>query len=240
MRNKHSDQAVTGQRQRGQRYAAIIFDMDGLLVDSEVIWEEAEMALMSSRGHQFGPADRTEIVGLRVDEFLDHLRVRYQMPETLEVLIDELNNRMLDLIPVKVVAHPGAEELLDYIVRYQILRAIASNSPMSIIDHTVRAQGWDDIFQVRCSGDDEAQGKPAPDVYLTAARRLGVDPAHCLALEDSVNGARAVVAAGMTCFAVPDRSHSEAADFAEITPHVFNDLHEVLAHLQEPEPEEAG
>ncbi len=233
-------QPVTRQRQRGQRYEAIIFDMDGLLVDSEVIWEEAEMALMSSRGHQFGPEDRSEIVGLRVDEFLDHLRVQYQMPETLEVLIEELNNRMLALIPIKVTPHPGAEELLDYVVRNQILRAIASNSPMSIIDQTVSAQGWNDIFQVRCSGDDEAQGKPAPDVYLTAARRLGVDPSRCLALEDSVNGARAVVAAGMTCFAVPDRSHSDASKFAEITPYVFSDLHAVLAYLQEPDDEQGA
>lgn len=222
-------------KQPGERFAAIIFDMDGLLVDSEIIWEEAETAMMSSRGHHFSPADRTEIVGLRVDEFLDHLRLRFQMPETLEVLVQELNDRMLALIPVKVTPHPGAAELLDYVVRHNLLRAIASNSPMSIIDQTISAQGWEDIFLVRCSGDDEVQGKPAPDVYLTAARRLGVDPTQCLALEDSVNGARAVVAAGMTCFAVPDRSHSNPAKFAEITPYVFNDLHEVLVYLQAPE-----
>jgi HAD superfamily hydrolase (TIGR01509 family) len=222
-------------RQRGQRFVAIIFDMDGLLVDSEIIWEEAETALMNSRGHTFGSADRSDIVGLRVDEFLDQLRIRYRMPETLEVLVQELNDRMLELIPVRVTPHPGAEELLQYVVRNNILRAIASNSPMSIIDQTVSAQGWEHIFQVRCSGDDEVQGKPAPDVYLSAARRLGVDPTQCLALEDSVNGARAVVAAGMTCFAVPDPSHSNPARFAEITPYVFNNLHEVLIWLQEPD-----
>jgi mannitol-1-/sugar-/sorbitol-6-/2-deoxyglucose-6-phosphatase len=233
-----STASSTKVRQRGQRFAAIIFDMDGLLVDSEIIWEEAETALMTARGHSFSSADRSDIVGLRVDEFLDQLRLRYKMPETLEVLVQELNDRMLELIPVRVVAHPGAEEILQYVVQNNILRAIASNSPMSIIDQTVSAQGWEHIFQVRCSGDDEVQGKPAPHVYLTAARRLGVDPSKCLALEDSVNGAKAVVAAGMTCFAVPDRSHSNPAKFAEITPYVFSDLHEVLSWLQEPDTED--
>jgi HAD superfamily hydrolase (TIGR01509 family) len=232
-----STASSTPTRQRGERFSAMIFDMDGLLVDSEIIWEEAETALMTSRGHTFGSADRNDIVGLRVDEFLDQLRIRYKMPETLEILVQELNDRMLELIPVRVTAHAGAEELLQYVVRNNILRAIASNSPMSIIDQTVNAQGWEDIFQVRCSGDDEIQGKPAPFVYQTAAKRLGVDPKQCLALEDSVNGAKAVVAAGMTCFAVPDKSHSNPARFAKLTPYVFNSLHEVLTWLQEPDTE---
>jgi beta-phosphoglucomutase-like phosphatase (HAD superfamily) len=85
---------------------------------------------------------------------------------------------------------------------------------------------------VRCSGDDEIQGKPAPYVYLSAARRLGVDPSDCVALEDSPNGSRAAVAAGMTCFAVPDRSHTGPEAFETITPYVFDDLHAVLKALR--------
>lgn len=212
-------------------FKAIIFDMDGLLVDSEVIWQAAETELFTSRGHVYTEEVRAPIVGMRVDAFMDYLRNYYRLPESVEMLVDELNQRMIKLIPHQVPANPGAQELLNWIVQNNIPRAIASNSSREIIDVTVETQGWGEIFQVRCTGDDEQAGKPAPDVYLTAARRLGVDPRDCVALEDSLNGSRAVVAAGMTCFAVPDRSHSKPEDFREITPYVFNDLHEVLAVL---------
>ncbi|HEX2619930.1 MAG TPA: HAD family hydrolase, partial [Phototrophicaceae bacterium] len=165
------------------------------------------------------------------DEFLTRLHDHYAMPDTVEALVTELNGRMIDLIPKRVPAQPGAKELLAWVVENQIPCAIASNSSREIIDVTVGAQGWNDIFVVRCTGDDEKQGKPAPDVYLTAARRLGVDPQDCLALEDSLNGARAVVAAGMTCYAVPDKSHSTADAFRSITPYVFDSLIDVLALL---------
>ncbi len=214
-------------------FKAIIFDMDGLLVDSEVVWHFAENELIEARGHRYTEEARAQIVGLRVDEFMDRLRIHYSLPDTLEALVQELNARMMQLIPVRVRPQPGAQELLDYVVRHNIPRAVASNSSRAIIEATMRAQGWGEIFRIMCTADDEKQGKPAPDVYLRAASLLGVDPAECLGLEDSVNGSRAVVAAGMTCYVVPDRSHSTPAKFVNITPHVFHDLHEVLARIQE-------
>lgn len=215
-----------------KHFDAIIFDMDGLLVDSEVIWHDAETELLAARGHVYTEEARAQIVGLRVDQFLAALKDYYQLPESVEALVEELNNRMLTLIPQRVKPMEGAVELLAYLEAHNIPRAIASNSSRSIIDATVAAQGWDSIFEVRCTGDDEKEGKPAPDVYLTAARRLGVDPTRCLALEDSVNGSKAVVAAGMTCYAVPDLSHTTRDPFVSITPHIFTDLHAVLATLQ--------
>ena len=102
---------------------------------------------------------------------------------------------------------------------------------MPIIDATVAAQNWDRYFQTHVCGEDVPAGKPAPDIYLEAARRLGVEPAHCLTLEDSPNGARAAVAAGMICYAIPDPSHSTGATFADITPYVYASLHDVVALL---------
>ncbi|MBC8098106.1 MAG: HAD family phosphatase [Armatimonadetes bacterium] len=214
------------------QFAAIIFDMDGLLVNSEIVWHAAETELLTSRGIVYTEEARSAIVGLRVDEFLAYLKDYYALPDSLQTLVDELNNRMLTLIPTEVLPQPGAEALLAYVVEQSIPRAIASNSSLAIINTTVEGCGWGDLIPVRCSADDEAHGKPAPDVYLTAARRLGVNPADCLALEDSVNGAKAVVAAGMTCFAVPDPSHATPALFADITPHVFASLDDVLAVLR--------
>ena len=211
--------------------AAIIFDMDGLLVDSERIWHVAEDELFSSRGLDYTDELRASIIGMRMDEFMTRLRNHFHMQEPLAELIAEVNANMLRLIPSMVKAQPGAQELLQLVRQRAWPVAIASSSPAAIIDATLKAQGWEAIFPLRCSADDVARGKPAPDVYLQAARSLGVEAQRCLALEDSVNGARAAVHAGMTCYAVPDRSHTRAAELAAITPHVFADLHAVCARL---------
>lgn len=205
--------------------------MDGTLVDSEVTWNEAETEMFAARGIAYTQEIRANIIGLRVDEMMVKLKGMLGLPETVEHLVDELNTRMLAIIPTKVVVKPGAEELVQYTADANIPRAIASSSSMAIINAVVAAMGWEDAIPQRFSADDDARGKPAPDVYLRAAQTMRLDPADCLAIEDSPNGARAAVAAGMTCFAVPDLSHSTPEAFAGITPHVFADLHEVLKVL---------
>jgi HAD superfamily hydrolase (TIGR01509 family) len=211
---------------------AIIFDMDGLLVDSEVIWAEAENRLLGARGKGYNETiTRDEFIGLRIDEFLDRFCEAFNIDESHESLYDELVNDMLQLVPDKVIPKPGAREILDYVRLHNIPCAIASSSPQSIIEAIVETQGWSDFVQVRISAESVGQGKPAPDVYLEAARRLGFKPADCLALEDSPNGARAAIAAGMTCYAVPDLFHSPVTAFDGITPYVFDSLHTVLAQL---------
>ncbi len=175
---------------------------------------------------------RANIIGMRIDEFMVFLRDYYKLEWTVEQLTQRLVDDMLVLIPQKVRPQPGAVELIDYVLERGWPLAIASSSPDAIIDAIVEAQGWGDIFTVRCSAEHEAKGKPAPDVYLSAARVLGVPPAKCLALEDSPNGARAAVAAGMVCYAVPDKSHSDHTAFESITPHVFDSLHAVLDSLR--------
>jgi len=101
-----------------------------------------------------------------------------------------------------------------------------------VIEAVVKSQGWEEAIPVRVSADLCAKGKPAPDVYLKTAEILGVAPADCVALEDSPVGARAAVAAGMTCLVISDPAHSVPADFAEITPHVYTNLHDVLRDLK--------
>ncbi len=214
------------------QFEAIIFDMDGLLVDSEIVWYEAEVDFVSARNAVYTEDIRKYIIGKRLDEFMVTLKDHYQFEESLDVLVDDLIARMMQIIPDKVKPQPGAREIIDYVQAVGIPHAIASSSPISVINATLESQGWRSLFDVRCTADDEAKGKPAPDVYLTAARRLSIDPKQCLALEDSPNGSRAAIAAGMTCFAVPDTSHSSPTMFQNITPHVFEDLHAVLATLK--------
>ncbi len=210
---------------------AIIFDMDGLLVDSEPVWAIAEDAMMKARGIQVDPEIQNSLVGLRMREFLSGMCKAYRMTDSLDDLCTEITQSMIDLIPKQVVPRPGAPELLTFLYGRGIPCAIASSSPMAIIDATVAAQGWGYYFITHVSGDDVAHGKPAPDIYLEAARRLGVTPPACLALEDSPTGAKAAVAANMTCYAVPDLSHTTVARFAQVTPHVYASLHDVLATL---------
>ena len=138
---------------------------------------------------------------------------------------------MNNLIPKAVEPKPGAQELIEYVASLRIPYCIASSSPMSIIQTTVKAQGWQDLITLLYTADDVENGKPAPDVYLYAAKELGVNPAECLALEDSPAGSKAAVAAGMTCYTIPDY-HSTHVDFSSITPHVFSDLHAVLEDLK--------
>ncbi|MBC7813609.1 MAG: HAD family phosphatase, partial [Burkholderiales bacterium] len=208
---------------------AIIFDMDGLLVDSEPVWLDAETKLLERRGIQYRHEVREQIVGKRMDEFMSILRETHEVEDALDILMAEVTQEMVDRIGQELIVQPGALELLEYVLKHNIPRAIASSSPLVIIDAVLASRGWQDIFPVRCSGDDVPHGKPAPDVYLKAARLLDIAPENCLALEDSPNGARAAVAAGMVCYAVPDPSHSSHMAFEKITPHVFGSLHDVLA-----------
>lgn len=212
---------------------AVIFDMDGLLVDSEPVWAVAESAMMVQRGKQTDPDVQKHLVGLRMGDFLAAMIDAYSMTDTLEDLRAEIVERMVTLIPTEVQPRPGAPELLAALEARGIPCAIASSSGMAIINAVVTAQGWDRYFRTHVSGDDVPHGKPAPDIYLEAARQLGVDPAQCLALEDSPTGSRAAVAAGMICYAIPDLSHTTVEKFADITPHVYDSLHDVLATLDE-------
>ncbi len=214
-------------------FAAILFDMDGLLADSEPVWHIVETEIVESRGHKYTDDVREQMVGLRMDEFLTKLHRIYNFSDSIEALYAELIGRMLELIPQKVNTQPGADEIVAYVAAQDFRRAIASSSPMLIIDTTLEVQGWSDIFTNRFSADDDAHGKPAPDVYLRSAKALGVNPADCLALEDSPAGARAAVTAGLTCYVVPDLSHSEPAAFNGITEHVFASLHDVLHTLRQ-------
>jgi HAD superfamily hydrolase (TIGR01509 family) len=212
-------------------FKAIIFDMDGLLVDTEPVWGIVEDRMLAMRGKKLDPTLRSKLVGTRMDVFWGTIREELGIEDSLTMLEAEVVGGMVELIPVEVKPKPGAVELIEYVGRQRIPCAIASSSPLTIIDTVANHFGWQTSLATRVSAQEVTHGKPAPDVYLEAARRLNVSPSACLALEDSPNGARAAVAAGMTCYAVPDGSHTSIEAFADITPHVFTSLHEVLKNL---------
>ncbi len=213
--------------------AAIIFDMDGTLVDSERLWKVAETNLLARRGVAYSDEKHAPFIGMGMDDFMPGIAGAYGLDEDIDALVDELMSEIIGLIKTESQAQPGAFEMVDYVIERSIPYGIASSSSLQVIHATIGSQPrWDNAFAFRTSAEEVPKGKPAPDVYLLAAERLSVDPTTCIAIEDSKNGARAAVAAGMTCLAVPDKSHTNPTVFAEITPHVFDSLHEVRAFVE--------
>ena len=217
---------------------AVIYDLDGTLVDSERLWHEAETELLAVRGFTYRAEVRAALLGKRLDACIRIIREAYALPESEKALLQELLTRMMKLVDEKLQIRPGAEELLAEVQALGLKTAIASSSPLEFIEGVVRACHWQSRYfpeQRNClfSADGVPAGKPAPDVYLAAAAALGVEPANCLAIEDSATGARSAVAAGMLCFAVWDEFHSSAADFADITPHCFASLRDCIPAIRQ-------
>jgi mannitol-1-/sugar-/sorbitol-6-/2-deoxyglucose-6-phosphatase len=191
---------------------AVILDMDGLLVDTEPVWRVAESAVFAELGISLSERDLLDSTGQPIDEVIVNWRRRSDGDRSsgltgVDLTDAEVADRITDHVMAQVMTEgqpmPGVTATIARFERYRISLAIASSSPLRLIDAVCDRLGLVGI-QVRCSGLDEVQAKPAPDVYLTAARRLGVAPASCLALEDSPAGVSAAKSAGMRCVAVPD------------------------------------
>ncbi len=214
-------------------FSALIFDMDGLLVDSEPVWHEVEVDLIESHGYIYSDEVRSAGIGMRVDEFAAILQQHYpKLGDSAAAIESAITERLLSLPPERIKARPGADEIVRYAAAQQIPRAIASSSTQVVIEHFVRLMGWAELIPKRYSAQFMARGKPAPDIYLHAAEQLGQAPETCLALEDSHAGTLAALAAGMTCFTVPDLSHSAVEAFAGVNENVFGDLFEVMDEIK--------
>ena len=214
-------------------FDAIIFDMDGLLVDSEPLWHEAEIEMIESAGYSYTEDVREQTIGVRVDEFARIIHHHYpKVGESPDAIVEDITARILKMPVEKIRPRPGAEEIVRFAAERNIPRAIASSSWECVIDYFIDLMSWDSLIPLRYSAQHMARGKPAPDIYLHAAGQLGIAPERCLALEDSPAGTRSALAAGMTCYTVPDLSHSSLEDFAGINEHVYKSLHHILAEFE--------
>ena len=188
---------------------AVVLDMDGLLIDTEPVWRAAQSAVFAGIGVTLSERDLIDSTGQPVEELIPVWRRRSPGPDlaSTELSDDEIADRIIDQVIGYVKARgqpmPGVTAAIALFDRFGLRLAIASSSPLRLIDAVCDRLGLARIA-VRCSAREEVRGKPAPDVYLTAARRLGVAAAACLALEDSPNGIASARSAGMRCVAVPD------------------------------------
>jgi sugar-phosphatase len=185
-------------------FEAAIFDMDGLLADTEPLWHEVECAAYGEVGLVMTAAECMQTMGLRVDEAVAYWYARAPWPDvTPDALCARIVERMVAEITSRTAPMPGAVDLLERLQARGCRIALASSSPYAIIDAVITRCDLAHMFEVVHSAEDEEFGKPHPAIYLTAARKLGVAPAACVALEDSVNGMVAAKAARMRCIAVP-------------------------------------
>jgi HAD superfamily hydrolase (TIGR01509 family) len=184
--------------------AAVVFDNDGLLLDTESVWTRAEEDLFELRGTEFTPADKRELVGTSAEIAGGILERRLGEPGRAAELIEELNELVVAELEHGVEAMVGARELLERLRERGTPIGLVSNSPLRFVQRSIEIVGFEDLFDVVLSAHEVAAPKPAPDPYLEACRRLGVEPGpSVVALEDSPTGVAAAKAAGLTVIGVP-------------------------------------
>ncbi len=183
---------------------AVVFDLDGLLIDTECVFTEAARRLLARRGLELEDAFMASIMGVPGRDALPRFRDRYRLADTLEALADEYKG---DFFAVLRGGHaplmPGALDLLDRLDARRLPKAIATSSSREYVDTVFGPHGLLDRFAFVLTCEDVTHGKPDPEIYRRAAERLGLPPAGVLVLEDSVNGLRSAKGAGCRCAVVP-------------------------------------
>src|SRR6478672_9176241 len=183
---------------------AVVFDNDGLLLDTESVWTRAEQDLFELRGTEFTPADKLELVGTSAAIAGGILERRLGEPGRATELIEELNELVVAELEHGVEAMFGARELLGRLREQEVPLGLVSNSPLRFVQRSIELAGFEGFFDVVLSAHEVAAPKPAPDPYLEACRRLGVEPGpEVVALEDSPTGVAAARAAGLTVIGIP-------------------------------------
>ncbi|GAB3505990.1 HAD family hydrolase [Amycolatopsis cihanbeyliensis] len=209
---------------------AVIFDLDGVLVDSETVWDATRRAVVAEHGGTWTEQASRALMGMSTPEWarylVDELGARLTAERAAEVVVDRMAERYAAGPPVL----PGAVEVVRAVGRdYPV--AIASSSPPVLIDAFLDATGLADLVGVALSSEEVGAGKPEPDVYLEAANRLGVAPRDCVAVEDSTNGLRSALAAGMTVVAVPNPHFPPEVDVLARAGSVLNEVSELPTTL---------
>ncbi len=212
---------------------AVIFDVDGLLLDSEPIWSLADRELLERRGINYHDELKTKIVGKGQVESAQNVKDHFQLPDPIDDLVKERRKLLNDLLKANLRLMPGAQELIDVLARNGFRLAIASSQSKEIIDLTIKRFALEGKFAVIVYGDEVEKGKPEPDIFLLAAERLAISPGEALVLEDSQNGLMAAKKAGMKVIVVPNQ-YNRGQEFpqadlvieslAEVDPEVIEKL----------------
>jgi mannitol-1-/sugar-/sorbitol-6-/2-deoxyglucose-6-phosphatase len=205
---------LPSQRLTPDTTRAAIFDMDGLLLDSEPLWWRAGVEVLRSVGVHLQDADVSQTIGLRTDAAVAHWYRRFPWAgKSCELIEAELQQRALVLISDLAQPLPGVMPLVQYLSEQGIAMGLCSSSPYTLIHAVLAKLRLSDYFRVVYSAEDEPFGKPHPGAYLSCAARLGVAAQRCVAFEDSLPGAQSAKAAQMKVVAVPNLESARSANF---------------------------
>ena len=194
---------------------AVIFDLDGLLIDSEPLWQEAEILIFKQVKIILTPELCLQTKGLRIDEVVNYWYQKYPWTNLTKLEVEKLIvAKVIELIHLKGKPLPGVDHAISFVRQKQVKIALASSSALNIIQAALETLNLTDEFTEVYSAESEILGKPHPGVYLTTANKLNVSPQSCLALEDSLNGVLAAKAAQMRCIAVPEALEHDNPKFA--------------------------
>jgi HAD superfamily hydrolase (TIGR01509 family) len=184
---------------------AVVFDLDGVIIDSEEVWEEVRRGYVAEHGREFRPDTQQRLMGMSTPEWARYLAEDLGVGRPPERVAADVLDRMAERYRARVPLIPGAVDAVHRIAaRFPV--ALASSSARVLIDRVLESAGLAGVFRATLSTEEVPRGKPAPDVYLEACRRLGVEPTRAAAIEDSHAGIGSAKAAGMRVIAIPNPS----------------------------------
>lgn len=219
-------------------FDGVVFDLDGVLVESEHLWEENWTSYSKASGYTWLAADTATVQGMSVPEWSGYLLSRIGHGTAVDIAEQVIDGMITALENGRIELLPAAAAMVETATRVPI--AVASSAPKRLIDAVLAATELQSLFSAVVSSEEVPRGKPSPDVYQEAARRLDLDPMRCLGVEDSSNGIRAAAAAGLSVIALPNLVYPPAADALALCTLIATSADEVrryfAAHLPRARP----
>jgi sugar-phosphatase len=214
------------------KFEAVIFDMDGVLIDSEPLWKIAMEEVFHSVGCMISKKDFQNTVGLRIDEVVRFWHQERGWDEfTPQDVEHKIVQRMIELIKENADPLPGVIETLEYLSSKGYKIGLATSSYTVLIETVLSSLNIEHHFDATHSAEDEVLGKPHPAVYLSVANEIKVDPTQCLVVEDSLNGIISGKAARMQVVCIPEKTHNPEPKLT-LADHMFDDMHEMLESIK--------
>ena len=206
---------------------AVIFDMDGVIVDSEKVYQEIERQMYDQLGIPVSREEHSQFIGAAESTMWQYMKDKYRLESDTAALIEEERSRFMAALdhPGSIPLMPGLRELLEELTGADIPSLVASSSSREIIEKVLLINNIRHFFKVITGGNEVIHSKPAPDIFLDTASKAGMEPDRCLVIEDSVNGIRAALAAGMKVIALKGQENGDM-DLSEAT-RIIHSLHEV-------------
>jgi HAD superfamily hydrolase (TIGR01509 family) len=226
---------VSGAPASVGRVAAVVFDLDGVLIQTEELWDDVRAGLAREHGARYDAEAQRAMMGMSSTEWSRYMHEDLGVPEAPEEISAEVVRRMLERYRERLPLLPGAVEAVDRLAAHWPL-GVASSSNRELIDAVLELSGLARSFRATVSSEEVPRGKPAPDVYVEAARRLNANASRCAAVEDSHSGIRSAKAAGMRVIAIPNASYPPEDDALAQADVVLRSLDDLTPDVVEPRP----